>query len=157
VRSVYHDDAIDDHGGAYRGGADQYVRWVMDHLLKFVSTMHTLHNVLIDVDLDAEVPVARSESYCVAHHVLAGHGDELIMDVFACRYLDRFENRPGIGWRIAHRVVVREWRLRQPMLSEADQPAGFAESRRDRDDLSYIDRTAPSDTVGQRRSEISPT
>ena len=136
VRSVYHDDAIDDHGGAFLGGPDAYVEWVMEHLLHFVSSMHTLHNSVIDVDSD----VARVESYCVAHHVRRADGDELTMDVFGCRYIDRFENRPGAGWRIAHRIVVREWRLRQPMLPEAEQPRGFARSRRDRTDLSYMDR-----------------
>ncbi|MFF2027202.1 nuclear transport factor 2 family protein [Rhodococcus koreensis] len=136
VRSVYHDDAIDDHGGAFRGGPDAYVEWVMEHLLHFESTMHTLQNTLIDVDGDT----ARAESYCVAHHVRPTDSDELIMDVFGCRYIDRFENRPGAGWRIAHRIVVREWRLRQPMLSEAEQPRGFARSRRDRSDLSYMGR-----------------
>lgn len=140
VRAVYHDDAIDDHGGAFIGGADDYVAWVIPHLLNFQSTMHTLHNILIDLDLDAPVPSARVESYCIAHHVRAGQDEELIMDVFACRYLDLFEKRPGTQWLIAHRVVVKEWRLRQPMLTEAEQPQGFASSRRDRGDLSYAER-----------------
>jgi hypothetical protein len=133
--SVYHPGAIDDHGGAFCGPAEDYVTWVVEHLLNFVSTMHTLHNILIDVDLSSST--ARVESYCIAHHVRAGVGEDLIMDVFACRYLDQFEKRPDTGWRIAHRVVVREWRLRQPMLSEAEQPAGFALARRDRTDWSY--------------------
>ncbi|NKY87599.1 SnoaL-like domain-containing protein [Nocardia veterana] len=87
LRSVYHDDAIDDHGDSLGGAPDAYVEWVI-----------------------------------------------------GCRYIDRFENRPGPGWRISHRIVVREWRIRQPMLPEADQPPGFARSRRDRIDLSYLKR-----------------
>ena len=138
LATVYHSDAIDDHGGAFSGTAGDYVTWVMEHLLNFVSSMHTLHNILIEVDPAGAT--ARAESYCIAHHVRAGTGDELIMDVFACRYLDRFENRPGAGWRLAHRIVVREWRLRQPMLSESEQPSGFATSTRDRTDLSYAKR-----------------
>ncbi len=136
VRSVYHDDAIDDHGGAFLGGPDDYVAWVMDHLLNFVSSMHALQNILIDVDETGHA--ARVESYCIAHHVRAGDADELVMDAFACRYVDRFENRPGFGWRIAHRVVVAEWRLRQPMLSFAQQPQGFFRGQRDRSDVSYL-------------------
>jgi hypothetical protein len=50
VRSVYHDDAIDDHGGAFCGTADAYVESVVDRLLNFVSSMHTLHNVLINLN-----------------------------------------------------------------------------------------------------------
>ena len=147
LRSVYHDDAIDDHGGSFTGGPDEYVAWVMDHLLHFESSMHTLHNILIDVDEDDRR--ARAESYCVAHHVRGTDTDELVMDVFACRYVDRFENRPGVGWRIAHRIVVAEWRLRQPMLSLADQPQGFMRGAREREDVSYLDQ------LPLRRSEGS--
>ncbi|CAA0105083.1 Uncharacterised protein [Mycolicibacterium vanbaalenii] len=136
VRSVYHDDAIDDHGGSFIGGPDEYVAWVMDHLLHFESSMHTLHNILVDIDDDDR---AQAESYCVAHHVRDTGNDELLMDVFACRYVDRFENRPGVGWRIAHRIVVAEWRLRQPMLSLAEQPQGFVRGARDHTDVSYLD------------------
>lgn len=150
LRSVYHDDAIDDHGAGFVGSADDYVTWVMDHLLKFKSSMHTLHNVVIDVDMTPRIPTARAESYCIAHHVLPGTGEDLQMDVFACRYIDRFEKRPGAGWRIAHRIVVREWRLHQPMFSEAEQPPGFALARRDRSDLSYIDPLPAPDDVPER-------
>jgi hypothetical protein len=60
---------------------------------------------------------ADGRSYCITHHVRADEADELIMDVLARRYVDRFEDRPGFGWRIAHWVVVAEWRLRQPVLN----------------------------------------
>lgn len=78
LSSVYHPGAVDDHGGAFCGTSDDYVTWVMDHLLNFVSSMHSLHNILIDVDVDSDA--ARAESYCIAHHVRAGddleqHGD----------------------------------------------------------------------------------
>lgn len=135
VRSVYHADAIDDHGGAFIGGPDDYVAWVIPHLEHFSSTMHTLQNILIDVDVESDS--ARVESYCVAHHVRIGDDGDPVMDVFACRYVDRFEQRPGQGWRIAHRIVVKEWRLRQPMLSEAEQRGGFVAGARDRSDVSY--------------------
>jgi hypothetical protein len=145
LRSVYHDDAIDDHGGAFIGGPDEYVAWVMPHLLHFTSTMHTLHNVLIDADVKAGA--ARVESYCVAHHVRPGGDGEPIMDVFACRYVDRFEHRPGASWRIAHRVVVKEWRLRQPVLSDAEQRGGFLTGSRDRTDVSYAVELPRRDAV----------
>lgn len=135
VRSVYHDDAVDDHGGAFIGGPDAFVAWVMPHLLHFTSTMHTLQNILIDADVAAGT--ARVESYCVAHHVRLNPDGEPFMDVFACRYVDRFEQRPGNGWRIAHRIVVEEWRLQQPVLSEATQRGGFMKPARDKSDVTY--------------------
>jgi hypothetical protein len=144
LRSAYHDDAYDDHGDRFRGPVSEFIPWTLAHLRRrFVSTMHTLHNIDIDVHGD----VARAESYCIAQHVATGDDGELRMEVFACRYIDRFENRPGTGWRIADRVVVREWALRQPMVPESEQPPGFVTGRRDRDDLSYahdLPRRAPT-------------
>ncbi len=144
LRSAYHDDAYDDHGGRFRGPVSEFVPWVIAHLRKsFVSTMHTLHNIHIDVGGDH----ARAESYCVAHHVVAGDDGELGMQVFACRYIDDFENRPGLGWRIVTRVVVREWSVRQPLTPAEEQPSGFMAGRRDRGDLSYattLSRRAPT-------------
>ncbi len=146
MSSAYHDDAYEDHGDTFRGSARDYVAFVVPFVReRFVGTMHTLHNILIDVDVDGVQ--ARAESYCVAHHVRAGDGDLLVMDVFGCRYLDRFERRDGAGWRIAHRVVVREWQMRQPMLSLADQAPGYLVGRRDRSDpafLAELPRRAPT-------------
>jgi hypothetical protein len=135
LRAAYHDDAWEDHGGSFRGAARDYVAWVIPYVReKFLATQHTLHNILIDLDGDR----ARVESHCIAHHVRpsSGGGDP-VMDVFGCRYIDLFERRAGAGWRIAHRVVVREWQLRQPMLSPADQAPGYLSGRRDRSDLAF--------------------
>jgi ketosteroid isomerase-like protein len=148
VRSVYHDDAIEDHGGAYVGGPDGYVEWLIRRVRYFVGTTHNLHNVLIDIHGDE----ANVESYCTAHHVAAADNGELTVDTFVCRYIDRFENRPGIGWRIAHRIVVREWRMRQPLLPEAKQPPGFALPRHDRTDLCYLERLNGGPRSGVRRA-----
>ena len=134
IGTIYHEDAYEDHGDTFRGNAKDFAAWVVPYVReRFLGTMHTLHNILIDVDGD----VARAESYCVAHHVRPGEGDELVMDVFGCRYLDRFEKRPLVGWRIAHRVVVREWQLRQPMLAVHEQAPGYLTGRRDGTDLVY--------------------
>ena len=104
LRSAYHDDAYDDHGDRFRGPAREFIPWTLGHLRKrFVSTMHTLHNIDIDVNGDW----ARAETYCISQHVVRADDGQLRLETFACRYLDRFEDRPGAGWRIAHRVVVR--------------------------------------------------
>lgn len=135
LRAAYHDDAWEDHGDSFCGAARDYVAWVIPYVWeKFLATQHTLHNILIDLDGDR----ARVESHCIAHHVRPASGDgDPVMDVFGCRYIDLFERRDGVGWRIAHRVVVREWQLRQPMLSPADQAPGYLTGRRDRSDLAF--------------------
>jgi hypothetical protein len=145
-RSVYHDDGYDDHGDYFRGPAEEYVPWVLGLLRhRFASTMHTVSNVLVHLDGDT----ARVQSYLVAYHVVpaseqAGEalGDEVAgapgaaMRVFGARYVDRFEWRPGAGWRIAHRTVVPEWQTahRGQFIGP---PAGMATASRDRTDVSY--------------------
>jgi ketosteroid isomerase-like protein len=129
VRSAYHDDGYDDHGDYFRGGVDDYLRWVMPVLAnRFTSTMHTLSNITIEVDGNT----ARSESYLIAYHVSAGTG---ALRVFGARYLDRFARRDGVGWRIAHRTLVSEWQVEQPGI--VPTPPGTVPPARDRTDPSY--------------------
>jgi len=103
VRSTYHADAYDDHGG-YQGDVDGFLAWVKATVMDtFSATMHQLGNSLIEVDGDR----AFAETYAVAHHVLGqlATPTDLIMGV---RYLDRFE-RSGNDWKVAHRVMSFEW------------------------------------------------
>ena len=134
LRSVYHADAYDDHGDQFRGPASAYIPWVLELLRRrFETTNHQLGNILIDVEGD----VARVESYCIAHHVPRHPRDDSTMMVFGCRYVDRFERRPTLGWRIAHRRVIAEWQYDLPMRPVAEQPAGMARGSQDRTDPSY--------------------
>jgi hypothetical protein len=134
LRSVYHDDAIDDHGDIFRGSADDFVPWVLDVLRRrFVSTMHCVTNILVEVDGDE----ATAESYLIAHHVVAAEREEdRKMRIFGARYVDRFEWRPQAGWRIAHRVVVADWQV-EPDGAFYPLPPGMPRAARDRTDLSY--------------------
>jgi hypothetical protein len=129
VRSAYHDDGHDDHGDVFRGHVDDYLAWVMPVLAsRFTSTMHTLSNITIEID----GATARSESYLIAYHVCAGTG---ALRTFGARYIDRFERRDGVGWRIAHRTLVSEWQVEQTGI--VPTPPGTAPAARDRTDPSY--------------------
>jgi hypothetical protein len=146
LRSVYHDDGYDDHGNYFRGPATEYVPWVLDLVRRrFISTMHSVSNILVALDGDT----ATVESYLVAYHVVAGSdrggeplGDEApaespaVMRIFGARYVDRFDWRPAAGWRIAHRTVVAEWQT-EHRGQLVGLPAGMATATRDRTDLSY--------------------
>lgn len=105
VRSCFHDDAIDDHGGAPRG-RDEFVDWVFGLLGTYGSTMHLVGNLLVDVHDD----VGLAETYGVAFHrspdAEAFEGRRNLMTGF--RYVDRFTKRDG-RWAIAHRVATTEW------------------------------------------------
>jgi hypothetical protein len=130
IRSAYHADGYDDHGDLFRGNVEDYIAWVLPMLAeRFVSTMHTLSNISIVEDGG----VAKVESYLIAYHVSAGTGS---LRVFGARYVDRFEDRPGAGWRITHRTLVSEWQV-EHAGSFVPTPPGTVEAARDRTDPSY--------------------
>jgi hypothetical protein len=105
VRSCFHDDAIDDHGGTPRG-RDEFVDWVFGLLAAYGSTMHLVGNLMVDVHND----VGLAETYGIAFH--RGRDDEPFEPhrnlITGFRYVDRFTQRDG-RWAIAHRVATTEW------------------------------------------------
>jgi hypothetical protein len=111
VRSCFHDDAVDDHGGTPRD-RDAFVDWVFGLLATYGSTMHLIGTVLVDVDVDEDGTgeVALAETYGVAFH--RGPEGEPFEPrrnlITGFRYVDRFERRAG-RWAIAHRVATTEW------------------------------------------------
>ncbi len=42
VRTLYHDDAIDDHGDMFKGGPDEYVAWLPGIMANWDATVHSL-------------------------------------------------------------------------------------------------------------------
>jgi SnoaL-like domain len=101
LRSVYHDDAIDDHG-MFVGDREEFADWVVQmHSSTHLSHQHCLFNHTCDLDGD----VAHTETY----YMFVGmnrEGEPLVMS--GGRYIDRFEKRAG-RWAIAARVCVRDW------------------------------------------------
>lgn len=106
VRECYHPDAIDDHG-SFRGGVDDFLAWIGRLLPKYDVTMHFLGNMLVEFSPDSP-DVARAETYGVAIHQKPGAAPELNLTI-GFRYLDSFERRGSVGWRIADRLCTTEW------------------------------------------------
>lgn len=102
LRSVYHPDATDNHGGYFNGSVDDFIAAVPGHLEPFAITTHMIGNALFAIDGD----MAEGESYLIANHVTRDDPPRRL--VAAARYLDRFERRGG-EWRIAARVCVLDW------------------------------------------------
>lgn len=114
IRSVYHDDAYDDHG-YWRGSGSDFARFVSARLTAAnLATTHSITNVLMEVDGDS----ARSESQVMA--TLVRKGSPRLADVMGARYLDRLSRRNG-EWKIDERTVVLDWH-KVEVLAEGQAP-----------------------------------
>jgi hypothetical protein len=103
LKSCYHEDAIEEHGGNYTGNAFAYVDGAIPRIEKLGPMQHLLGTSYIELDGDT----ARVETYIwTLLRVNASSGD---MDTFTGgRLLDRFERRQGV-WKIAHRRTIFDW------------------------------------------------
>ena len=63
VRSCYHPDATDDHGG-YRGGVEGFIAWAAEALKHLESTTHFTGNQFVELDGDT----AWAEHYVRVYH-----------------------------------------------------------------------------------------
>ena len=142
--SVYHPDAIDDHG-VFVGSPEEFADWAIAmHTTTHLSHQHCIFNYTCDLDGD----VAHTESYFMFVG-LNRKGNPLAMS--GGRYIDRFEKRSG-RWAISARLCVRDWAplsatpesLDQASLTVAPLDARTRElmrqgpqSSRDRSDPSY--------------------
>jgi hypothetical protein len=123
VRSCYHDDAIDDHGGMFTGSADDYVAWVAEALKGMECTIHAISNSLFAVDGDT----AEGEHYSYNYHrTRPPERQELVIHG---RYLDRYERRNGV-WKFSYRKIVFDHGSMKPVdetgfsIAGADAPHG---------------------------------
>lgn len=99
VRSLYHDDAIDDHGAMFRGGPDAFVAWLPEAMAHWDATRHSVTNSLFAIDGD----MAEGEHYVVAWHRTRSPGAKEY--IVHGRYLDRYARRDGV-WKFLHRSLV---------------------------------------------------
>lgn len=125
VRACFHADATDDHG-AFKGTAEEFVKWVMPVLKSMKRTQHVIGQCLIEVDGDK----AAGESHFVAHHTIATPDGDILM-IAAGRYLDRLERRDGI-WKISHRHAVYDWNSSGPSTDswnrdDPDNPSEYGQ------------------------------
>jgi len=137
IRSVYHEGATDNHG-VYQGDGQAFAAFIVPLLREaYRSTTHAVQNCLIDVHGTEDGAGADAETYCLAYHDRRDAGGDRWVDVFACRYVDRFERRAG-RWGIVRRVVVHDWDAVLPVAGDfGEMVAAFHGGRRDRNDESY--------------------
>jgi hypothetical protein len=132
VLSVYHADAIDDHG-AFVGGPAQFVDWAFGyHAEHQRATHHVVTNHTCELDGDT----AHTETYWI----FSGINKVGPPSIHFGRYIDRFERRNG-RWAIAARACLSEWHAAMgelPIPAEYQaQLDGSGKAARDRSDSSY--------------------
>ena len=138
MRSLYHEDAIDDHGGFFQGLAMDFI----DQLPAIQEPMEILHHnvTTVNIRLDVAAPTRKAEGeiYVLAFHKVKtpdGPFDLLI----GGRYFDRYEKRDGV-WKFSHRAVLADWvNVHNPSIVDLQHPviAGSRIGTPGLDDPSY--------------------
>lgn len=141
LKSVYHDDATDDHG-LFRGTGHDFAEWLLAMHNQFpqIGQHHITQSY---IELDGRT--AHVESYYLAINPMvdADSGSPYLMPTGG-RYLDRFEQRDG-AWRIARRVCTIDWsreRLTGDAWDTADIFAAVGPAGRDVSDAYFGDDRA---------------
>ncbi len=101
LRSLYTDDAIDDHGGYY-GPVDGYVKWVEEIHENFGILSHIYGKPLIVIDGDT------AESEIKGHVFMHIKGPPARNHFAVCRNFDKYR-RTGEGWRFTSRRMCFDW------------------------------------------------
>jgi hypothetical protein len=131
LRSLYHDDAVEEHGDMFTGSADDYVAWVANALANWAATAHYVTNALFEV----RGGHAEGEIYKINYHRTLDGAEEIIT---GSRSLDRYERRDG-EWRFLSRSVTLDWAEKRPANRKAHEnfAAASPHGRPGADDLSY--------------------
>lgn len=145
VLSCYHENAIDDHS-QFRGTPREFIEWIEPNHRSVATSLHFISNV--SIGLSAEDPrLARVESYFLSSKTVTAAQDdtffgsptsgELLRRTVAGRYIDTFEQRESVGWRIARRDVVLEWVRKEANENYLPLESGMSRAYRDETDPLY--------------------
>jgi len=117
LRSLYHEDALDDHGAFSAGSADSFISKLAAARPYIQSMQHNVTTANFAVRGD----IAEGEIYTIAIHTFdAGNHDVDV--IVAGRYLDKYEKRSDT-WKFAHRKIVTDWaRVNDPSTTDLSHP-----------------------------------
>ena len=116
MRSLYHEDAIDEHGDFYTGPAMGFV----DELPNIQIPMLGLHHNVTTINLKLDGDYAEGEVYLIAFHKI-DTDDGPVDLLIGGRYFDKYEKREG-AWKFAHRAIVADWaNFHNPSISTLDE------------------------------------
>jgi len=143
LKSCYHPDAIEEHGGNYAGNAFEYVDGAVERIRNMGTMQHLLGTSYIEFDGDT----AWVETYIWTFLRMTVDGRST--DTFTGgRLFDRFERRDD-EWKIAHRRTIFDWNRDVPSSEgwcmgffDPSRP-GMHLGRKGTADLSYDRSVAP--------------
>jgi len=132
MAGVYCAESWDDHGPDKCDGK-QFAREIIAKSAVTTSVVsHQLGQSRIRVNGDT----AGAETYFIATCIYPVEGGADILNQLGGRYVDTLAREDG-AWRIRKRLCVREWSCSQPIAQDWLAGAGFIESRRGADDVSW--------------------
>jgi ketosteroid isomerase-like protein len=103
MRSLYHPDAVDDHGSFFKGLAMDFI----DQLPAIQAPMEILHHNVTTHNIELNGDVAEGEVYILAFHKVKAESGAFDL-LIGGRYLDKYQKREG-RWKFAHRAVLADW------------------------------------------------
>ena len=92
MRALYHEDAVDDHGGFYKGLAMEFI----DKLPEIQAPMRILHHNITTRNIKLDGNYAEGELYVLAFHQVETE-DGLLDLMIGGRYFDKYEKRGASG------------------------------------------------------------
>jgi hypothetical protein len=123
MRTLYHEDAYDDHGSFFKGKAMEF----LDLLPEIQKSMGILHHNVTTHNIKLSGTKAEGETYIIAfHQVLTEEGNYDVL--IGGRYFDEYEKRHDV-WKFSSRAVDADWvyvndpsqvNLTHPMIEGAD-------------------------------------
>jgi hypothetical protein len=131
LESLYHPDAVEQHGG-FDGPAKDWREMAVAAVLGPNGPLERQQHLLGSINVDLDGDVALTEAYFSTGCVEMKDGQRMLRTMNG-RYLDRFERRNG-EWRIARRTVVKDY-TDVHVLHDLDQP--YPLSQWGQDDLVY--------------------
>lgn len=132
MASTYASDSWDDHGPRKMEGRQFSIDTVEEASRTTTVVSHMLGQSLIRVDGDE----AGVETYFIATLKYPPKGGVETLNQLGGRYVDRLVREHG-QWRIARRICVREWSSSQPVVGDFLAKAGFVQTQRGQEDVSY--------------------
>ena len=147
VAACYHDDAYDSHG-TYAGGLSGLLEWFKDRHATVDTSIHFIGNVHIEAMGDhavaetyffhlRRVPTSEVGGAQISHRCAEGTCEGSLVEIHMFgRYLDKFELRAGVGWRISSRHVVADTRTLYCVGADFPMSGGWDMGSRGPDDLS---------------------